>query len=326
MPRQVGFQGEPGAFGEEAISALWPNDADAVPLATFADVVQAVADRRVDVGVLPVENSIAGPVQDSVDALSANAAIRVIGETTVRITQCLLAPEGARVDTLATVESHPVALAQCRTFLTRHGWITAVPVFDTAGAARDVAAARDSRRGAIAGRGAALRYGLAILAEGIEDDNESHTRFVVIAPANGSSAHRSPVTKHCRRFHAVRGATTVEADDAQLIRAATRDLLRAILDGNDIREDQVVSVLFSATGDLTSDFPARAARDLGWFDTPLMCMTEIPVRGALERCIRVMLHVELEQSGARLVPVYLRGAEVLRRDLAQSLDQMTGVD
>lgn len=317
MPRQVGFQGEPGAFGEEAIAALWPNDADPVPLPTFADVVRAVADGQVDVGVLPVENSIAGPVKESVDALRTSAEIQVVGETTVRVTQCLMAPEGARIDTLATVESHPVALAQCRAFLSRYAWIAAVPVSDTAGAARDVAAARDSRRGAIAGRRAALRYGLAILAEGIEDDSASHTRFIVIAPTNGSHPRRELVTKHWRRFHAVRGATTVEADDPQLIRAATRELLRAIVDRNDIHKDEVVSVLFSATADLTSDFPARAARDLGWLDTPLMCMTEIPVRDALERCIRVMLHIERDQPRGRTVPVYLHGAEVLRRDLCE---------
>jgi monofunctional chorismate mutase len=327
MPRQVGFQGEPGAFGEEAIAALWPNDADPVPLPTFADVVRAVAGGQVDVGVLPVENSIAGTVQESVDALRTSAAIQVVGETTMRITQCLMAPEGASMETLATVESHPVALAQCRAFLSRYAWITAVPVSDTAGAARDVAVARDSSRGAIAGRRAALRYGLAILAEGIEDDSASHTRFIVIAPAtNGSRPHCQSLSKPWRRFHAVRGATTVEADDPQLIRAATRELLLAILDRNDVQEDQVVSVLFSATADLTSDFPARAARDLGWLDTPLMCMTEIPVRGALERCIRVMLHIERQQPRARIVPVYLRGAEVLRRDLCEALDQMTEMD
>ncbi|MGH7709974.1 MAG: chorismate mutase, partial [Gemmatimonadaceae bacterium] len=129
-----------------------------------------------------------------------------------------------------------------------------------------------------------------------------------------------------RTFHAVRGATTVEADDPQLIRDATRDLLRAILDSNEIQDDQVVSVLFSATGDLTSDFPARAARDLGWTDTALMCMTEISVPGALPRCIRVMLHIELEHPRARLVPVYLRGAEALRRDLALPLDQLAASD
>lgn len=326
MPRQVAFQGERGAFGEEAIAAVWPNEADPVPMATVADVVHAVADGRVDAGVLPVENSIVGPIRESVAALTVSGAVQVIGETTVRVTQCLMAPEGASLETLFTAESHPVALAQCCAFLRRHAWIAAVPASDTAGAARAVAEAKDPRRGAIAGRGAAMRYGLAILAEGIEDDSESRTRFVIIASANGSRPRPALGTRHWRRFHAIRGATTVEADDPQLIREATRDLLSAVLERNDIQDDQIVSVLFSATSDLTREFPASAARDLGWTNTPLMCMTEIPVPGALARCLRVMLHVELEHPRAPMVPVYLRGAEALRRDLVLSLDPRAAVD
>lgn len=326
MTRQVAFQGERGAFGEEAIAAVWPNEADPVPMPTVAAVVRAVADGRVDAGVLPIENSIAGAVHESVDALTVTGAVRVVGETTVRVTQCLMAPEGACLEKLVTVESHPVALAQCGAFLRRHAWIAMVSVSDTAGAARAVAEGKDPRRGAIAGRGAAVRYGLAILAEGIEDESENCTRFVIIASANGSRPQPAPVTRHRRRFHAIRGATTVEADDPQLIREATRDLLSAVLERNDIQDDQIVSVLFSATSDLTSDFPASAARDLGWTDTPLMCMTEIPVPGALARCLRVMLHVELEHPRAPMVPVYLRGAEALRRDLVLSLDPRAAVD
>lgn len=316
MRRRVAFQGERGAFGEAAIAAAWPNEAEPVPLPTFADVVRAVADGRVSAGVLPVENSIAGPVHESIDALSGSDAIQVVGETVVPIRQCLMAPEGASLETLATIESHPVALAQCRAFLRRHPRIRVVPVSDTAQAARDVAAAKDRKRGAVAGRVAAVRYGLTILAEGIEDERENHTRFVIIALAsNGSGARMARIPKRWRRFHAVRGATTVETDDPQRIAEATRELLRAVLERNGVEDCQIVSVLFSATSDLTSDFPARAARDLGLTDVALMCMTEIPVPGALARCIRVMVHVELEHPRGPLSPVYLRGAESLRRDI-----------
>lgn len=315
MRRRVAFQGERGAFGEAAIAAAWPNEAEPVPLPTFADVVRAVADGHVSAGVLPVENSIAGPVHESIDALSGSNAIQVVGETVVPIRQCLMAPEGASLESLLTIESHPVALAQCRAFLRRHPRIRVVPVSDTAQAARDVAAANDRKRGAVAGHVAARRYGLTILAEGIEDESENHTRFVIIAPANGSGARMARTPKRWRRFHAVRGATTVETDDPQLIAEATRELLRAVLERNGVEDCQIVSVLFSATSDLTSDFPARAARDLGLTDVALMCMTEIPVPGALARCIRVMVHVELEHPLGPLSPVYLRGAESLRRDI-----------
>ena len=316
MTRHVAFQGERDAFSEEAIASVWPNEAAPVPMASFADVIHAVADRRVDAGVLPVENSIAGPVNESIAALAASDRIQIVAETSVRIVHCLLAAQGACIATLRTIESHPMALAQCRGFLQRHPHIDVVPVSDTAGAARAVALANDARRAAIAGRGAARRYGLVTLAEGIEDDVENRTRFVIIA-AIGSSPRL--VTEHWRRFHAVSGAVSVESDDPEAIREATHELLHALIVRNFIKRENIVSVLFSATSDLTSDFPARAARDLGLTETPLMCMTEIPVPGAFPRCIRVMLHVELEHPRTPLTPVYLRGAEVLRRDIVPTL-------
>ncbi|HJU75531.1 MAG TPA: chorismate mutase [Gemmatimonadaceae bacterium] len=316
MARQVAFQGEPGAFSEDAIAAVWPNDAVSVPLPTFDDVVRAVADRRVDAGVLPVENTIAGPVSESIAALEASDAVHIVAEASIRITQCLLGTQGARIENLATVESHPMALAQCRSFLQRHARIGVVPVWNTAGAAHAVALAKDPRRGAIAGRNAARRYGLTILADGIEDDPANHTRFVIVTSVRGTVR---PVSSLWRRFHAVRGAISVEVDEPGAIREATHELLRTLMLRNFIKIEHIVSVLFSATSDLTSDFPARAARDLGWTDTPLMCMTEIPVPGALGRCIRVMVHVELEYPRAAMIPIYLRGAEALRRDIAPSL-------
>jgi prephenate dehydratase len=325
MRRHVAFQGERGAFGEEAIAAVWPNEAEPVPLPTFADVVRAVADGRVAAGVLPIENSIAGPVHESIAALSATNAVHIVGESVVPVTLCLLAPDGASLGTLRSVESHPVALAQCRAFLARHPWITAVSVGDTAQAARDVAAAGEPGRGAVAARSAALRYGLTILAEGIEDERENRTRFVIIT--RGDHARPGPAsTRERRRFHAVRGATTVEADDSRLIREATRELLQSLLHRNGVRDDQIVSALFSTTGDLTSEFPARAARELGWGDVALMCMTEIPVPGSLARCIRVLLHVELEHPRAPLSPVYLRGAESLRLDIVPLSSQTAAID
>jgi len=314
--RLIAFQGERGAFGEEAVCAVWPNDVEPVPLPTFAAVVRAVAEGCVTGGVLPVGNSIAGVVQESVDALTASDSVQVVGETVVPITQCFMAPAGARIDALRSIASHPAALAQCGSFLRRHARIKVVSAADTAGAAREVAAANDPRHAAIAGRGAAVRYGLRILAEGIEDASDNNTRFVIIAPA---ARGRQLLSGRWRLFHAVRGATVVDADDPRRIREATGELLRVLLQRNAVTGDHVVSALFSTTSDLTSDFSARAARDLGWTDTPLMCMSEIPVPGALPRCIRVMLHMQLEHPRASLSPVYLRGAEALRLDLSSGV-------
>lgn len=118
------------------------------------------------------------------------------------------------------------------------------------------------------------------------------------------------------RLRALRGATTVARDDAAELRAATRELLEALLDRNALTAHDVVSAIFTVTTDLTSEFPARAARELGWDEVPLLCVSSIPVPGALPRCIRVMLHVETDRSRGELVHVYLRDADALRPDLS----------
>ncbi len=116
---------------------------------------------------------------------------------------------------------------------------------------------------------------------------------------------------------AIRGATTVERDRADDIRAATRELLAELARKNDLTEEEIVSALFTATPDLTACFPAAAARELGWTSTALMCAAEIAVRGALPRCIRVLLHVERARTENQVQHVYLRGAEALRPDLIE---------
>jgi chorismate mutase len=119
-----------------------------------------------------------------------------------------------------------------------------------------------------------------------------------------------------KRLHALRGATTVERDDAASVLGATRELLVFLTRRNGLTTADVVSALFSVTADLRSAFPARAARELGWLDVPLLCMTEIPVEGSLARCIRILLHVESARPRGDLRHVYLHGARVLRPDLA----------
>ena len=116
-------------------------------------------------------------------------------------------------------------------------------------------------------------------------------------------------------MRAVRGAITVERDEARLVVEATREMLIALAERNAIGPEHVVSAIFTVTPDITSEFPARAARELGWVDVPLLCAMEIPTPGGLERCIRVLLHVETDLPRSGLRHVYLRGARVLRPDL-----------
>ena len=116
----------------------------------------------------------------------------------------------------------------------------------------------------------------------------------------------------------VRGAITVERDEAELLIAATEKLLRAIVAENAIDSCDIASALFTLTPDLVSQFPAVAARRIGWTQVPLLNFTEIGVPGSLPRCIRVMLHVNTAKRQDEIVHVYLDGAQVLRPDLERA--------
>lgn len=116
---------------------------------------------------------------------------------------------------------------------------------------------------------------------------------------------------------AVRGATQVDRDDRTEVLDATTELLAAVLERNHLQPDDLISVIFTATPDLTSEFPAYAARKMGITDVPLLCTTEIDVPGAMPRVLRLLAHVETSLTRADLRHVYLRGAAALRTDLPQ---------
>ena len=114
---------------------------------------------------------------------------------------------------------------------------------------------------------------------------------------------------YCR---GIRGATTVEHNDREAILDATAELLQTIIQRNELRTEDIASVLFTVTDDLDAVFPAVAARSLGWTEVPLMCAREIPVAHSLDKCIRVLLHVNTTRSAAEMQHVYMRGAVSLR--------------
>jgi chorismate mutase len=116
----------------------------------------------------------------------------------------------------------------------------------------------------------------------------------------------------------IRGATTAERDEAEAILAATQELLQAIVERNSIRPEDVASALFTVTPDLTAEFPAAAARRMGWTRVPLLNFTEIGVPGRLGRCVRVLIHVNTTRNQDEIVHVYLREAVSLRPDLGGS--------
>ncbi len=118
-----------------------------------------------------------------------------------------------------------------------------------------------------------------------------------------------------RAVRAIRGATTVLRDEPALIREAVQELIDTVLDDNDLVPADIISAVFTATSDLVSEFPAHAARLHGWTDVPLLCAQELPVHGALSRCVRVMIHAETRRLRAEIKHVYLRDAVLLRSDL-----------
>jgi len=114
---------------------------------------------------------------------------------------------------------------------------------------------------------------------------------------------------------AIRGATQVDVDDRTVVLEASAELVTAVLERNGLHPDDVISIVFTATPDLTSEFPAYAARQLGLTDVPLLCASEIAVPGAMPRVLRLLAHVETDRPRADVRHVYLRGAAALRTDL-----------
>jgi prephenate dehydratase len=179
---RVAYQGEPGAYGEEACLRFFGADTvDPRPMPTFSAVYDSVASGATDAGVLPLENSLAGTVGDALDAL-ATGSLTVIGEVLQPIHHQLLVVPGVPLSEVEHVTSHWQALSQCDRFLSQHGWHV-IPAADTAGAARRLAEDRDPHVAVIASERAAHLYGLEVAAHDIEDASHNVTRFAVISGA-----------------------------------------------------------------------------------------------------------------------------------------------
>jgi prephenate dehydratase len=177
---RVAFQGERGAFSEEAAHKLLGAEIELVPRRTFADLYSSLANGVADYLLAPVENSIAGVVQPSVDLLRLNS-LTVLDEIQIKIEQHLIGCPGTSLNAIETVQSHPVALAQCSRFFHTHPEIKSVVADDTAGSVAEVIRRGDPKRAAIAGQRAADLYGGAIICKGIQDRSDNYTRFVLLS-------------------------------------------------------------------------------------------------------------------------------------------------
>jgi prephenate dehydratase len=175
---KIAFQGERGANSHIAIAEAYP-DAEALPCATFEDALAAITSGEADLGMIPIENSVAGRVAD-IHHLLPQSGLFIVGEWFLPIHHQLMAPRGARLSDIKKVESHVHALGQCRKIIRKLG-IQPIVAADTAGSARAVAERGDKSVAAIASRLAAEIYGLDILSEDIEDETHNTTRFVVLS-------------------------------------------------------------------------------------------------------------------------------------------------
>lgn len=179
-PRVV-YQGVPGAYSEQACVDFFGEDVSAEGKAQFEDCFRAVKDGGADYAVVPIENSSTGAIRQIYDLLTRYECA-IVGETTVKVEHCLMAPKGASLDTITHVYSHEQGLFQCERYLNAHPDWHLVPQADTAGSAQMVAQSGDVTKAAICAERAAELYGLDILARAINHNSHNTTRFVVVAP------------------------------------------------------------------------------------------------------------------------------------------------
>ncbi len=184
--KRVAFQGERGAFSEEAIAKLLGDGVEAVPCPTFESLFCAVAEGRAGRILAPLENSLSGSVHRCYDLL-LETSLLIEAEVVLPVAHCLIGCAGATLTDIRVVESHPVALAQCRRFLAAHPQLEYRAANDTAASARRVVERGDHSIAAIAASRAAKLYGGTVLQRNIQDHAENFTRFVLLAPAPRSA-------------------------------------------------------------------------------------------------------------------------------------------
>lgn len=195
----VAFQGERGAYSEEAALAYFGSHIEFLPCRTLRLVFEAVEGGRADVGMVPVENSLEGAISETYDLLIASN-LSVCGEYNLRVRHCLITNMGVKLEDIKRVYSHPQALAQCRRFLEKIG-AELIPYYDTAGSAYMLKKDGLMDTAAVASKRAAEIYNLQIIAESIEDSPNNYTRFLVIGKADHEPTSRDKTslvftTKH----------------------------------------------------------------------------------------------------------------------------------
>ncbi len=189
---KIAFQGERGAYSELAIHSLFDDKADALPCRTFREAFDAVAKGEARYGVLPVENTLGGTINETLDLLHSHPNLTVVGEKQIRVIHNLIGLPGSSIQGITKVFSHPQGLAQCEDFLTKElAHAEALPFFDTAGAVAHISQLKNPAYAAIASSVAARYHSMEILKEAIESDSNNFTRFYVICRQEYAEVYRS---------------------------------------------------------------------------------------------------------------------------------------
>ncbi len=191
----IAFQGERGAFSEEAARRLAGRDAAVLPCARFEDIFRSLKEGRAEGAVVPIENTLAGSVHENYDHLQ-NFEFRIVAETSVRIVHNLIAPNGVAFSKIRRVFSHPVALNQCLDFFERNPQIERIPFYDTAGSVKMVMQEGLTDAAGIASAVAAEIYGGRILRRSIESDRQNFTRFFLLRTPQYAKRHPVQAAKN----------------------------------------------------------------------------------------------------------------------------------
>ena len=189
-PVKVAFQGEPGAFSENALLRYFPDNVRSVPLKEFRDVFDSVLAGKSHYGIIPIENTLTGSIHQNYDLLLQYPDIRIVGEKTIRIIHNLIGLPEADLKDIQRIYSHPQGLSQCAGFLDKHPNWEKIPFYDTAGSVAFVAREGKRENAGIAGLDAARVYKMKVLKEGIETNSQNYTRFVIIAREELAQAER----------------------------------------------------------------------------------------------------------------------------------------
>jgi prephenate dehydratase len=186
--QKISFQGERGAYSEDAAISFF-NNAETVPLHTFVEVIESTENGKTQYSVLPVENSLEGSVGESYDLL-LSTSLSVVGEIYYRVRHCLIGFD--KLENVDTVYSHPQALGQCRKFIQKHKLIT-VPSYDTAGSVKIIKELGKKNLCCIASKRASEIYQVPTIAEGIEDNANNYTRFLILSKTKAQDGNKTSI-------------------------------------------------------------------------------------------------------------------------------------